>query len=244
MSGLLEGKTAIVTGGSKGIGYSIAERFMNEGAKVIICSRNESELSDAASKLGCEFYQLDVSDSQGIKAMVEWFSKRHGKLDILVNNAGLIRPGKITDTTEEDWDLQININLKGPFLMSTNFIPHMSEKSSILNIASTVGLRAMRGAVAYCASKGGVVNLTKAMALDLAGNIRVNCICPAVVDTPMVSERVSEGKVSRKMLERVQPIGRMGKPEEIAAMALHLCGPEAEWTTGSIITVDGGQTAA
>jgi len=134
--------------------------------------------------------------------------------------------------------------LKGPFLMSTNFIPHMSEKSSILNIASTVGLRAMRGAVAYCASKGGVVNLTKAMALDLAGNIRVNCICPAVVDTPMVSERVSEGKVSRKMLERVQPIGRMGKPEEIAAMALHLCGPEAEWTTGSIITVDGGQTAA
>ena len=244
MSGLLEGKTAIVTGGSKGIGYSIAERFMNEGAKVIICSRNESELSDAASKLGCEFYQLDVSDSQGIKAMVEWFSKRYEKLDILVNNAGLIRPGKITDTTEEDWDLQININLKGPFLMSTNFIPHMSEKSSILNIASTVGLRAMRGAVAYCASKGGVVNLTKAMALDLAGNIRVNCICPAVVDTPMVSERVSEGKVSRKMLERVQPIGRMGKPEEIAAMALHLCGPEAEWTTGSIITVDGGQTAA
>ena len=244
MSGLLEGKIAIVTGGSKGIGYSIAERFANEGAKVIICSRNESELSDAASKLSCESYQLDVSDSQGIKAMVEWFSKRHEKLDILVNNAGLIRPGKITDTTEEDWDLQININLKGPFLMSTNFIPHMSEKSSILNIASTVGLRAMRGAVAYCASKGGVVNLTKAMALDLAGNIRVNCICPAVVDTPMVSERVSEGKVSRKMLERVQPIGRMGKPEEIAAMALHLCGPEAEWTTGSIITVDGGQTAA
>ena len=244
MSGLLEDKIAIVTGGSKGIGYGIAERFMNEGAKVIICSRNDSELSEAASKLSCESYQLDVSDSQGIKAMVEWFSKGHGKLDILVNNAGLIRPGKITDTTEEDWDLQININLKGPFLMSTNFIPHMSEKSSILNIASTVGLRAMRGAVAYCASKGGVVNLTKAMALDLAGNIRVNCICPAVVDTPMVSERVSEGKVSRKMLERVQPIGRMGKPEEIAAMALHLCGPEAEWTTGSIITVDGGQTAA
>jgi len=102
----------------------------------------------------------------------------------------------------------------------------------------------MRGAVAYCASKAGVVNLTKAMALDLAGKIRVNCICPAVVDTPMVAERVSKGNVSRKMLGRVQPIGRMGRPEEIAAMALHLCGPEAEWTTGSIITVDGGQTAA
>ena len=244
MSNLLEGKTAIITGGSKGIGYSIAERFMNEGAKVIICSRNDSELSEAASKLSCESYQLDVSDSKGIKSMAEWFSKDHEKLDILVNNAGLIRPGTIADTTEEDWDLQINVNLKGPFLMSNNFLPIMSSGSSILNISSTVGLRSMRGAVAYCASKAGVVNLTKAMALDLAGKIRVNCICPAVVDTPMVAERVSKGNVSRKMLESVQPIGRMGKPEEIAAMALHLCGPEAEWTTGSIITVDGGQTAA
>ena len=244
MSGLLDGKIAIVTGGSKGIGYSIAERFTNEGAKVIICSRSESELSEAAAKIGCESYQLDVSDSKGVKSMVEWFSKKHGQLDILVNNAGLIRPGRISDTTEEDWDLQINVNLKGPFLMSNIFLPHMNEGSSILNISSTVGLRAMRGAVAYCASKGGVVNLTKAMALDLAGKIRVNCICPAVVDTPMVDERVQAGNISRELLDNVQPIGRMGKPEEIAAMALHLCGPEAEWTTGSIITVDGGQTAA
>ena len=244
MSGLLDGKVAIVTGGSKGIGYSIAERFTNEGAKVIICSRNESELSEAAAKIGCDFYQLDVSDSSGVKLMVEWFSKEHGQLDILVNNAGLIRPGRISDTTEEDWDLQINVNLKGPFLMSNKFLPHMNEGSSILNISSTVGLRAMRGAAAYCASKGGVVNLTKAMALDLAGKIRVNCICPAVVDTPMVDERVQAGNVSREVLDNVQPIGRMGKPEEIAAMALHLCGPEAEWTTGSIITIDGGQTAA
>jgi len=244
MSGLLDGKVAIVTGGSKGIGYSIAERFTNEGAKVIICSRNESELSEAASKLGCEFHQLDVSDSSGVKSMSEWFSKKHGKLDILVNNAGLIRPGRITKTTEEDWDIQINVNLKGPYLMSNNFLPHMNDGGSILNISSTVGLRAMKGAAAYCASKGGVVNLTKAMALDLAGKIRVNCICPAVVDTPMVDERVQAGNVSREILDNVQPIGRMGKPEEIAAMALHLCGPEAEWTTGSIITVDGGQTAA
>jgi len=244
MSGLLDGKVAIVTGGSKGIGYSIAERFTNEGAKVIICSRNESELSAAASKLGCDFYQLDVSDSSGVKTMSEWFSKEHGKLDILVNNAGLIRPGRISNTTEEDWDIQINVNLKGPFLMSNKFLPHMNEGGSILNISSTVGLRAMRGAAAYCASKGGVVNLTKAMALDLAGKIRVNCICPAVVDTPMVDERVQAGNVSREVLDNVQPIGRMGKPEEIASMALHLCGPEAEWTTGSIITIDGGQTAA
>jgi NAD(P)-dependent dehydrogenase (short-subunit alcohol dehydrogenase family) len=244
MSGLLDGKVAIVTGGSKGIGCSIAERFTNEGAKVIICSRTESELSEAATKIGCESYKLDVSDSKSVKLMAKWFSKKHGKLDILVNNAGLLRPGKITKTTEEDWDLQINVNLKGPFLMSNNFLPHMNDGGSILNISSTVGLRAMRGAAAYCASKGGVVNLTRAMALDLAGKIRVNCICPAVVDTPMVDERVQAGNISREVLDSVQPIGRMGKPEEIAAMALHLCGPEAEWTTGSIITVDGGQTAA
>jgi len=244
MSGLLDGKVAIVTGGSKGIGYSIAERFTKEGAKVIVCSRNETELSSAASEIGCESYELDVSDSRGVESMAEWFSKKHGKLDILVNNAGLIRPGRITKTTEEDWDLQINVNLKGPFLMSNKFLPHMNEGGSILNISSTVGLRAMRGAAAYCASKGGVVNLTKAMALDLAGKIRVNCICPAVVDTPMVDERVQAGSVSRELLDSVQPIGRMGKPEEIAAMALHLSGPEADWTTGSIITVDGGQTAA
>ena len=244
MSGLLDGKVAIVTGGSKGIGYSIAERFLKEGAKVIICSRNKAELSKAAAKLGCDFHQLDVSDSSGVNSMSEWFSKEHGKLDILVNNAGLIRPGRITKTTEEDWDLQINVNLKGPYLMSNNFLPHMNNGGAILNISSTVGLRAMKGAAAYCASKGGVVNLTRAMALDLAGKIRVNCICPAVVDTPMVDERVQAGSVSREVLDNVQPIGRMGKPEEIAAMALHLCGPEAEWTTGSIITVDGGQTAA
>ena len=101
----------------------------------------------------------------------------------------------------------------------------------------------MRGAVAYCASKGVVVNLTRAMALDLAGKVRVNCICPAVVDTPMVNERVKSGNVTREILDKVQPIGRMGQPKEIASMALHLCGPESEWTTGSIITIDGGQTA-
>ncbi len=128
--------------------------------------------------------------------------------------------------------------------MSNCLLPYMNDGGAILNISSTVGLRAMKGAAAYCASKGGVVNLTRAMALDLAGKIRVNCICPAVVDTPMVDERVEAGTVSRRTLDSVQPIGRMGKPEEIAAMALHLCGPEAEWTTGSIITVDGGQTAA
>ena len=160
-----------------------------------------------------------------------------------MNYYDILEIGTIKSATEEDWDLQIDVNLKGPFLMSNAFLPHMNEGSSILNIASTVGLRAMRGAAASFSSKGVVVHLTGAMAMDLAGKIRVNCICPAVVDTPMIAERLSTGRVTRQDFDEVQPIGRMGKPEEIAAMALHLCGPEAEWTTGSIITVDGGQTA-
>ena len=146
MSGLLDGKVAVVTGGSKGIGYSIAERFTKEGAKVIICSRTESDLSDASDKIGCDSYQLDVSDSKKIKSMVEWFTEKYGRLDILVNNAGLIRPGRIDQVTEEDWDLQLDVNLKGPYLMSNNFLPHMNKGSSILNIAYSY--RAL--AIAYC----------------------------------------------------------------------------------------------
>ena len=127
MSGLLDGKVAIVTGGSKGIGFGIAERFCKEGAKVIICSRNDSELSKAASQLDCDSHQLDVSDSGAVRSMAAWFSKEHGKLDILVNNAGLIRPGTIKSATEEDWDLQIDVNLKGPFLMSNAFLPRITS---------------------------------------------------------------------------------------------------------------------
>jgi len=244
----LEGKVAIITGGANGMGAEEARLFAREGAKVVVADIREED----ARKVEAEIAEaggdamvviLDVSqEDQWERAVAEVVAK-FGKVDILVNNAGLIRPGTIKSATEEDWDLQIDVNLKGPFLMSNAFLPHMNEGSSILNIASTVGLRAMRGAVAYCASKGGVVNLTRAMALDLAGKIRVNCICPAVVDTPMIAERLSTGRVTRQDFDEVQPIGRMGKPEEIAAMALHLCGPESEWTTGSIITVDGGQTA-
>lgn len=244
MSSLLDDKVAVVTGGSKGIGYSIAERFAKEGAKVIICSRNESELSSAASQLGCDYYTLDVSNSQDISSMVSWISENYSVLDILVNSAGAVRYGGIVETSEEDWDFQISTNLTGTFLMCNKLVPIMNEGGSVLNISSTLGLRAMEGAVAYCAAKGGVVNLTKAIALDLVDKIRVNCLCPGVVETPMVKQRIDSGQATRDYLENVQPMGRMGKPEEIAALALYLCGPDSGWTTGSIISIDGGQTAA
>ena len=252
MSGLLDGKVAIVTGGSKGIGYSIAERFLKEGAKVIICSRNKSELSKAAAKLGCDFHQLDVSDSAGVKSMSEWFSKEHGKLDILVNNAGLIRPGRITKTTEEDWDLQINVNLKGPYLMSNNFLPHMNNGGAILNISSTVGLRAMKGAAAYCASKGAVRLFTKAVALECGrdgSGIRVNSIHPGYIHTAMMEDtckRDYDGDISKGIAElgKLHPMGRVGQPDEIAAGVVYLASDESKFVTGSELVIDGGYTAA
>ncbi len=241
---LLEGKVAVVTGGSKGIGYSIAERFVSEGAKVVISSRNAQELEVSAQNLNCDYFALDVSDSTSVKSMQKWLVDKFGTFDILVNCAGAVRFDNIIDATEEDWDFQISVNLTGTFLTCNKFAPIMNNGGAILNISSTLGLRAMEGAVAYCAAKGGVVNLTKAMALDLVDKIRVNCLCPGVVETPMVKHRIETGQATREYLENVQPMGRMGTPEEVASMALHLCGPESGWTTGSIISIDGGQTAA
>ena len=244
MTGLLEGKVAVVTGGSKGIGYSIAERFTKEGAKVVISSRNKEELEVAANELGSDCFAVDVSDSKSVLSLKDWLVDTHGSLDILVNCAGAVRYDGIIEVTEEDWDFLISVNLTGTFLMCNKLAPIMNDGGAILNISSTLGLRAMEGAVAYCAAKGGVVNLTKAIALDLVDKIRVNCLCPGVVETPMVKHRIETGQATREYLENVQPMGRMGTPEEVASMALHLCGPESGWTTGSIISIDGGQTAA
>ena len=244
MTGLLKGKVAVVTGGSKGIGYSIAERFTKEGAKVVISSRNKEELEVVANELGSDCFAVDVSDSKSVLSLKEWLVDTHGSLDILVNCAGAVRYDGIMEVTEEDWDFLISVNLTGTFLMCNKLAPIMNDGGAILNISSTLGLRAMEGAVAYCAAKGGVVNLTKAIALDLVNKIRVNCLCPGVVETPMVKHRIETGQATREYLENVQPMGRMGTPEEVASMALHLCGPESGWTTGSIISIDGGQTAA
>ena len=161
----------------------------------------------------------------------------------MVNNAGIFLNGTVAATTEAEWDAVIDTNLKGPWLVSHTLLPLIPAGGNILNIASTLGLYSMPNAAAYCAAKGGVVNLTRAMALELAPDVRANCICPAVVETPMATDRIEAGTEDWEKMEKAQPIGRMGQPEEIAAMALHLCGPEAEWTTGSIIAVDGGQTA-
>ena len=159
MTGLLKGKVAVITGGSKGIGYSIAERFTKEGAKVVISSRNKEELEVAANELGSDCFAVDVSDSKSVLSLKEWLVDTHGSLDILVNCAGAVRYDGIMEVTEEDWDFLISVNLTGTFLMCNKLAPIMNDGGAILNISSTLGLRAMEGAVAYGAAKGGVVNL-------------------------------------------------------------------------------------
>ena len=243
MAKLLAGKVALVTGGGTGIGRAIAERFSTEGARVAICGRRDKPLRETAKATGAKWLVADVSSSDSVDALETWLKEEFERVDIVVNNAGIFLNGTVAATTEAEWDAVIDTNLKGPWLVSHTLLPLIPAGGNILNIASTLGLYSMPNAAAYCAAKGGVVNLTRAMALELAPDVRANCICPAVVKTPMATDRIDAGTEDWEKMEKAQPIGRMGQPEEIAAMALHLCGPEAEWTTGSIIAVDGGQTA-
>ena len=240
---LLADKVALVTGGGTGIGRAIAERFAAEGARVAICGRRDGPQRETAKASGAKWMVADVSASGSVDALATWLKAEFERVDIVVNNAGIFLNGTVATTSEADWDAVVDTSLKGTWLVSRALLPLIPAGGNILNIASTLGLRGIPDAAAYCAAKGGVVNLTRAMALELTPDVRVNCICPAVVETPMATDRIDAGTEDREEMEKVQPMGRMGQPEEIAAMALHLCGPEAGWTTGSIVAVDGGVTA-
>ena len=192
MSNSLQGRYALISGGGSGIGKAIASRFVSEGAHVLICGRTISTLEETANEMNLLFHEVDVSNSDSIKDLADFIIKEGwGSLDILVNNAGIFKNNSVETCTEAEWDNVIDTNLKGTYLMSNAFIPMMSKGSSILNISSNLGLRALDNAAAYCAAKAGVVNLTRSMALDLAKRIRVNCICPGIVETPMVTNRVN-----------------------------------------------------
>ena len=244
MTNSLQGRYALITGGGSGIGKAIASRFVKEGAHVLICGRTVSTLETTATEINSLFCEVDVSNSDSIKNLADFIIKEGwGNLDILVNNAGIFKNNSVETCTEEEWDYVIETNLKGTYLMSNAFIPMMSKGSSILNISSNLGLRALDNAAAYCAAKAGVINLTRSMAIDLAERIRVNCICPGIVETPMVTDRIDKDSIEYDNLSQIPALKRLGRPEEIASMALHLCSSDAEWTTGSIITIDGGQTA-
>jgi NAD(P)-dependent dehydrogenase (short-subunit alcohol dehydrogenase family) len=247
-------RTALITGGTSGIGKATALLFASEGANVALTGRDSTrgqevveEISSAGGK--ALFIACDIRLADQCRHAVDETLRVFGRLDILFNNAGVFYPHTTLDCSEEEWDLQIDINLKGTFLMSKYALPSMIAQKSgvIINNSSGWGLVGGDAAVAYCASKGGVVLLTKAMAVDHGRQgIRVNCICPGDVDTPMLPEDARQrGLKWEDYLAGCanRPMGRIGTAEEIARSVLFLASDDSSFMTGATLVVDGGGTA-
>jgi NAD(P)-dependent dehydrogenase (short-subunit alcohol dehydrogenase family) len=252
--GHLSGKVALITGGASGIGRATALLFALEGAAVAVADVDEASGQAVASEVSSAggralFVRCDVTQAADCRRAVERTVARFGRLDILFNNAGVIRRASVLGTTEEEWDRLMAVNVKAVFLMSKYAIPPMIEGGGgvILNTGSGWGLKGGRIAAAYCASKAAVVNMTRAMALDHAGdNIRVNCICPGDTDTPMLRDEARQlGQAEAVFLTESadRPLRRIGKPEDIAQAALYLASDAAAFVTGTALVVDGGGLA-
>ena len=249
----LPGRVALITGGSEGMGFATAELFLREGAKVVISGRRQAKGLEAVKRLkkygDILFVKGDVSKAADAKNMVDQTVKKHGRIDILFNNAGIYIEKLAEDMSEQEWDRLIDINLKGTFLVTKYAIPHMKRQGGgvIINNSSDAGLIGNRACPAYCASKGAITVMTKAMALDYAhDNIRVNSVHPATVDTEMLAR---EARASSNMQEYLRkenekhPIGRVGLPEEVAKAVLFLASDDSSFVTGASLSVDGGMTA-
>jgi NAD(P)-dependent dehydrogenase (short-subunit alcohol dehydrogenase family) len=251
MERIFENKVAIVTGGSFGIGKATAKAFANRGAKVVIADWVEdySTLKEIQNDGGSAFFiKCDVSKASDVTAMINKTMETFGRLDFAVNNAGIEGATAQThECTEENWDKTININLKGVWLCMKLEIPLMLKqgKGAIVNIASIAGLVGFSGLPAYVVSKHGIVGLTKTAALEYAKQgIRVNAVCPGVIRTAMVDRVTGKDKAVEKQFEAMEPVGRMGEPEEVAESIVWLCSDAASFVTGHALAVDGGWIAA
>lgn len=240
-----------MTGAGTGIGRACAVALAREGAKVALVGRRKARLDEAAHQVGENALVLaaDITNTSEIGRIVEATVTRFGGLNVLLNNAGLLVPGTAETLTERDWDAMFNVNVRSLWLLSRAALPHMKKAGggSIINISSTLGLVGMRNRAGYSATKGAVTLLTKCMAVDHAPDkIRVNCICPAFVETELTEGAIARAPDREAFIrERVaaHPIGRLGKPEDIAGMAVYLASDESSWTTGAAFSVDGGYVA-
>lgn len=243
----LSGKIALVTGGSRGIGFATAKILSENGAIVIITSKNQGRLEKAASEIPNAIgITSDIRNANDVKNVVKKIIEKFGKLDILVNNAGIFPKIKqLHEINEDEWNEVLDVNLTGQFRFTKEAIPYLQKTSgSIINISSDAGLKAYQGfnADAYSASKAALILLTKCWALEYAKDrIRVNCICPGVVDTDMTKPFLKTQK-DKEFMDNEHPIGRIGQPQEIGKAVLYFASDDASWTTGAILTVDGGES--
>lgn len=248
----LQGKVAIITGAQSGIGLATALLFAEEGAKVVVADVKDADQEvKKITERGAEarFIQTDVSSESQVNVLIEKTVSAYGHLDVLVNNAGVELAKKITSTTEAEWDHLMNVNLKGVFLCSRAAIPVMQRSGGgvIVNVSSELGMVGGSEIAAYCASKGGVVQLTKAMAIDHAADqIRVNCVCPGPVSTPLLEDIIassSNPEEERQSIVNKTLLKRLAHPHEIAQVVLFLASDESSYMTGSVVVADGGWTA-
>jgi NAD(P)-dependent dehydrogenase (short-subunit alcohol dehydrogenase family) len=250
--GSFAGKVAFVTGAANGIGRAAALAFAREGAGVVVADVSEQgnrETARMVEEAGGRALAVrcDVSRAEDVKAALDKAVEAFGRLDCAFNNAGVEQPITATaDLTEEEWDRIVSINLRGVFLCMKHEIPLMLRQGggAIVNTSSGAGVKGFAGQAAYCAAKHGIVGLSKAAALDYAkSNIRINAVCPGIIETPMMDRFSGGTPEGRARVIAQEPIGRMGKPEEIAAAVIWLCSDAAAFVVGHAMVIDGGQTA-
>lgn len=250
----LQDQVAIVTGATSGIGEAIARRFAAEGAMVAVVGRNQERgnaVAGAITQAGgnAKFFAADVTDDGAVAQLVRAVTSHFGPLGIVVNNAGQSVPGSVVDLTLQQWDEVFRVNVTSAYLVSHHAMPQLLQRGdgSVINISSEAGLKGLKDRAAYCAAKAALVGLTKAMAVDHSANgIRINCICPGTIETPMVSRLIAGHADPAAMKDeflhrRLTPY--LGTPEHIAEAAMYFALPDNRYTTGAILSVDGGSLA-
>jgi NAD(P)-dependent dehydrogenase (short-subunit alcohol dehydrogenase family) len=233
----------VITGAGSGIGLATAKRLVDAGAEVMILGRRRAVLEDACAQLGERSWWsvCDLADAQAIQELVATIRQRWDRVDGVVNNAGIATMGRVEETSAEAWDEVMAVNVRGPFLIIQGLLPLIaaSDCAAIVNISSSLAVKPIPGAVAYNASKAALNQMTCSLALELAPDVRVNAIMPAVVDTPIHATRGLTA-ADLESMAGLHPLQRLGQPDDIAATVVHLLSDDAAWITGAVIPVDGG----